>query len=158
MATSSRKPVRKSKPPAEPFFSDLDSEAEAILELLDAVCNARADTADQIDQLQLRYAQHLAVADDVLFLHAEAALSKPSELETLARAQFRAAAIDTLLARAWSIESGPARKAWCTLLQDESKKLFADEATLRELFKPADRKDLHRAAAKVREAVAAAFG
>jgi hypothetical protein len=162
MASSSRKPApptRKPKPAAvEPFAAELDSEAAAILALLDEICNARADTAESMDALQLRFAQRATVDDEVLFAHAETVLTKPAELETLARARLRAAAIDALLGRAWQIDSGPARRAWCTLLIAEAKALFADETSLRASFKPSDLRDLHRAAAGAREDVARAFG
>jgi hypothetical protein len=153
-----RLPIRKGKtaPPVS-FAAELDAESKEILRLITSIAGAHKDTSGLIDSLQLLFAAHAVVGEEVVFPHADERLTKREHREALARAQLRTRVIDTLLARAALIEGDTERRAWCALVAAEAAALFADEKKLRAAFKPADLRALHRDAASVRAEVVAAF-
>lgn len=149
--------IKKGKPVAVPLAAELDAESKEILRLINAIAAARSDTTKLIDSLQLLFATHAAVGEEVVFPHADERLTKREHREALVRAQLRTGVIDRLLARATAIEGEAGRRAWCSLVAAEASALFVDEKKLRVAFRPADLRALHRDAAMVRADVAAAF-
>jgi len=152
-----RLPIRKGKTAPASFVAELDAESKEILRLITSISGAHSDTSGLIDSLQLLFAARAAVDEEVVFPHADEQLTKREHREALARAELRTRVIDTLLARAASIESDAGRRAWCALVAAEAAALFADEKKLRAAFRPADLRTLHRDAANVRAEVVAAF-
>jgi hypothetical protein len=152
-----RLPVRKGKPVPASFVAELDAESKEILRLISSIATAQSDTSALIDSLQLLFAARAAVDEEVVFPHADERLTRREHREALERAQLRTRVLDTLLARAASIESQPARHAWCALIAAEAAALFADEKKLRVAFRPNDLRVLRRDAATVRAEVAAMF-
>jgi hypothetical protein len=152
-----RLPIKKGKPAPASFVAELDAESKEILRLISSIADAHSDTSGLIDSLQLLFAARAAVDEEVVFPHAGERLTRREHREALERAQLRTRVVDTLLARAASIESEPARRAWCALIADEAAALFADEKKLRIAFRPNDLPALRRDAANVRAEVTAAF-
>ena len=152
-----RLPIRKGKLAPAPFLAELDAESKEILRLIDSIAKARGEITRLIDSLQLRFAARAAVDDEVVFPHADERLTKRQDREALARAQLRSGVVEALMARAAAIEGLAARSAWCALVGAETAALFDDERRLRAAFRPDDLHSLHREAASVRAAVAAAF-
>ena len=152
-----RLPVRKGKPEPASFVAELDAESKEILRIISSIATAESDPSTLIDSLQLLFAARAAVDEEVVFPHAGERLTRREHREALERAQLRTRVVDTLLARAASIESAPARRAWCALIAAEASALFADEKKLRVAFRPTDLRVLRRDAATVRADVAAMF-
>ena len=152
-----RLPIKKGKPAPLPFAAELDAESKEILRLINAIADARKDTSNLIDSLQVLFAARAAVDEEVVFPHADERLTKREHREALARAQLRTRVVDTLMSRAKSIEDHAGRRAWCSLLAAEASAWFTDEKKLRLAFRPTELRTLQRDAASVRAEVTAAF-